>query len=53
MVYPHRCVALLLWKTLVFFDDLSDLLKKRANLWLGTRLFSPITRWLGMLQDLF
>ena len=31
--------------TFIFVDNLSDPLKTRANLWLGTRLFHPVAGW--------
>ena len=52
LVYTFGCVTLLLWEMLVLFDDLIDLLKKGANLRLGTGVFFPITGWFGMFQYL-
>ena len=46
-------MALFLWKGFVFFDDLSDPLKTRANLRLGSGLLQTIPRVSGWANIFF
>jgi len=52
MVYPLGGMPLLLGKLFILFDDLSDLLKIRANLWLWAGLLCPVAWGFGIRQYL-